>query len=107
LQTLQKEIIYQYKNKNYEELEPSQDESDNNVEREKEGFSLIDLLQMSQNDISKMIFSFDKQTGKSHFDFTEMKKALRNVENLQGIDDENLPAFRYFQIKKCSNYQME
>ena len=59
----------------------------------------MDLLQMSQNDISKMIFSFDNLSGELYnpdHNFTEIKKALRDVENLKGIDDENLPTFRYF-----------
>ena len=57
-----------------------------------------------------MIFSFDIKAGKL-FDpdqnFNEIKKALRSVKNLQGIDDENLPTFKYFQIKKSVNYQHE
>ena len=57
-----------------------------------------------------MIFQFDIKSGNLYDpdqDFTLLKQAIRNVANLKGIDDENLPTFRYFQIKKSVNYNTD
>ena len=60
---------------------------------------------MNVSDLATKVFTFEKKL--SQKDITKMKEEvkdigaiIRNLPSMKGIDDEYIPKFKFFQIKK-------
>ena len=66
-------------------------------------FSLLEMLNMKQNDISSRVFMFNdkaKDLFNSANEFSEIQSAIKGCSQFKGLDLENIPTFKYFQIKR-------
>ena len=77
----------------------SDDESENKKPNLR-GYSLDEMINLSQDQISQMVFTFRKDAEtvniNSGNNYTEMQDAIFGVPSLANISKENLPTFQYF-----------
>ena len=72
---------------------------------EKTVFSLNEICELNVADLATKVFTFEKKL--SQKDITKMKEEvkdigaiIKNLPSMKGIDDEYIPKFKFFQIKK-------
>lgn len=72
---------------------------------EKTDFSIKDIIDMTVADLSGKVFTFDKKLISK--DITKLVENTKNIDivvkglpSMKGIDDEYIPKFKFFQIKK-------
>ena len=107
------EIFYEYKNiKAKGDADQVLNEtlghlkSQDGLGRKKKGFSINDVLKMSQNKISSTVFTFCQSDNYSNLSvefgksFNVFKDVIKDSRNMQGISAQLIPEFLVFQIKK-------
>ena len=62
---------------------------------------------MSQDELSGLVFSFDKKTCQSNifsekdYEYNFIRDAIKTAPTMTGITYSRLPSYQLFQIKKC------
>lgn len=63
----------------------------------------MEMIQFENNDLSQKIFMFENKNGnlvQENKKSNKIQEALRKCSLFNGMDIENIPNFRFFQIKK-------
>lgn len=99
-ETTQKE-----KNKKAQKAVSSGDHTSKSSIDEKTEFTLRDIQNMPVSDLNQKVFTFEKKLAQN--DITKMvghhkdiDVVIRGLQSMKGIDDEYVPKFKFFQIKK-------
>jgi hypothetical protein len=61
------------------------------------------MLNMKQNDISQRVFMFSDKSEdlfNSANEFSEIQAAIKGCSQFRGLDLENIPTYKFFQIKR-------
>ena len=78
-------------------------------------FSLREISRMTFQQLSTCVFTFDRKMTKNQIQLFDVKDAkttqekvitdvIRNLKCMQGISEEFLPTFRFFQFKKSTSF---
>ena len=102
---LKKKIFYRYKT-----AADLKDEKGSNRPLTSQGssnavvkYSIMDMLAYENNDLCQRIFMFENKGGKLVTDKNEhnqIQQALQECSIFEGLDIQNVPSYRFFQIKK-------
>lgn len=98
---LEKKFIFQYRS----EFSKKKTKSARSATTASIKYSLLQLLSMSQNELSQMVFQFNNKPTEllnDANDFTEIQEALVGCQQFRDVEKENIPSYKFFQIKKST-----